>query len=159
MKYLIKLLLIGILKFWKRLEFIHHNPLMLWALQGQAAFDEGEFEFDSVPYGIIDVELGEEASEIDVSDTETASGESEYLSGKTSRSISFTAFHKFGTETLLIKIDKPFELVAAAESGATTTFAGTCKLITKNITGSRDGAFQVAYTGRIQGTMTEVHES
>lgn len=126
-----------------------------FATQGQMAFDEGEFNFDNTKIGIIDIELGEEASEIDVSDTETDSGESEYLAGKTNRSISFTGFHKSGQPTLPTKIDKTFSIVAVDEAGLTTTFAGTAKLLTKTISGARDGAFQVAYSGRIQGSMSE----
>lgn len=159
LKYFGKLLIIAFLALWNKFHFIHGYKLAFSALQGQMAFDEAEFKFDSANYGIIDVSLGEEASEIDVSDTETDSGESEYLSGKTSRSISFTAFHKLGTATLPTKIDKEFELIGSAEDGGTTSFAGTCKLLTKEISGSRDGALQVAYTGRIQGAMTETHES
>lgn len=135
------------------------RPFAFMALQGQSAFDEGTFTFDGSSYGIIDISLGEESSEIDVSDTETTSGESEFLSGKTSRAISFTAFHKFGTATLPTKIDKLFSMIAVDEAGNTTTFSGTCKLMSKEITGSRDGAFQVAYSGRIQGAMAEVHSS
>lgn len=150
-------LIAGFIQTIKQLADSVKRPFAFMALQNQTSFDEGTFNFDSAPYGIIDITLGEESSEIDVSDTSTTSGESEYLTGKTSRSISFTAFHKVGTPTLATKIDKLFSLVALDESGGTTTFSGTCKLMSKEITGSRDGAFQVAYSGRIQGAMDEAN--
>lgn len=141
------------------LSGIFNIQFSFMATQGQMSFDEGQFTFDSAAIGIIDIELGEESSEIDVSDTETASGESEYLSGKTSRKISFTGFHKSGQGTLPTKVDKTYSLVVQDENGNTTTFSGTCKLLTKSITGSRDGALQVAYSGRIQGAQTEESSS
>jgi len=159
MKKLLALFVVGFLKIWQRLSFIHHHKLMFTALQNQTGFDEGTFTFDGVSFGIIDITLGEESSEIDVSDTETESGESEYLAGKTNRSISFTGFHKVGQQTLPAKVDKDFSLVALDESGGTTTFSGTCKILSKEISGSRDGALQVAYSGRIQGAMDEDHSS
>lgn len=131
---------------------------MTWT-GGKTTFDDGTFTFDGNVLGIIDIEVGEEASEIDVSDTESPQGESEFLAGKTSRSISFTAFHKIGKNTLVTKSSKAFALEAEDEEGNTTNFAGNCILLTKNISGARDGAIQVAYSGRINGTMSETHES
>lgn len=125
------------------------------ALQGQAAFDEGVFTFDGNAFGITDLTLGEETSELDVSDTETAQGESEFIYGKTSRPISFTAFHKVGTAPLPTKVQKAFTFSIYDENGSQDVLSGQCTLGTKTLTGSRDGAVTWAYTGRIQGALNE----
>lgn len=125
------------------------------ALQKQAAFDEGEFTFGSNKIGITDITIGIETSEIDVSDTETTSGESEFIFSKTSRTISFTGFHKVGTKSLELKDQKPFQLKIFDEDGGYDIIYGQCTLSEKTLTGSRDGAMTWAYTGRIQGAMNE----
>lgn len=126
------------------------------ANQNQAAFDEGVFTFDGEAFGITDLTLGEETSEIDVSDTETDAGESEFLYGKTSRPISFTAFHKVNTASLPTKVQKAFTFSIFDETGLLQdVFSGNCTLGTKSLTGSRDGAITWAYTGRVQGALGE----
>lgn len=126
------------------------------ANQNQAAFDEGVFTFDGSAFGITDLNLGEETSEIDVSDTETTTGESEFIFGKTSRPISFTAFHKVNTASLPTKVQKAFTFSVFDETGLLQdVFSGNCTLGTKTLTGSKDGAMTWAYTGRIQGALDE----
>lgn len=125
------------------------------ALQKQAAFDEGIFTFDGVAFGITDLNIGEETSELDVSDTETDSGESEFIYGKTSRPISFTAFHKVGTPPLQTKVQKAFSFSIFDEAGGQDVLSGQCTLGQKNMTGARDGAITWAYTGKIQGGLNE----
>jgi len=125
------------------------------ANQNQAAFDEGVFTFDGKTFGVTDLSIGEETSEIDVSDTETASGESEFIYGKSSRPISFTAFHKVGEGSLPTKEQKAFTFSIYDEHGSQDVLSGQCTLGTKTMTGSRDGAVTWAYTGKIQGAINE----
>lgn len=126
------------------------------ALQNQAAFDDGVFTFDGSAFGITDLTLGEETTELDVSDTETTTGESEFIYGKTSRPISFTAYHKVNTETLPTKTQKAFTFSIFDETGALQdVLSGNCTLGTKTMTGSKDGAVTWAYSGRIQGALVE----
>lgn len=129
------------------------------ANQSQTAFDEGTFTFDGTAFGITDITLGEETSELDVSDTETESGESEFIYGKTSRPISFTAWVKAGTASLATKVQKAFTLECLDENGGYTLFSGNATLGTKSMTGSRDGAFSWQYNGRIQGALVETQHS
>ena len=125
----------------------------------KTAFDDATFMYQGQNIGIIDVELGEEASEIDTSDTNSPPGESEFLAGKISRTLSFTAFHKVGQEQFATRVSGDFSLQVEDEDGNTTTWTGKCLLLSKSTTGSRDGAIQVAYSGRIIGAITEEHES
>ena len=51
----------------------------------KTAFARATFTFDSTPYGVTDLEIGEEYSEIDTTDTESVLLESEFLGGRRQR--------------------------------------------------------------------------
>jgi len=107
--------------------------------------------------GIVDITLDENISEIDVTDTETTLGESEFLGGRNTRGISFNLFKDVEDADLTMKTATTFQLVAEDAGGKKATYAGTALLLTKSITGTIDDAVKVAYTGRINGALVETN--
>lgn len=105
--------------------------------------------------GVVDVTLDENISEIDVTDTETALGESEFLGGRNTRGISFTHIKDVTEADLTMNSVTSFELEVADAGANTTTYSGSAILLTKSITGNIDDAVKVAYSGRITGAVVE----
>ena len=105
--------------------------------------------------GIVDVTLDENYSEIDVTDTETALGESEFLGGRNTRGLSFTHIKDVTEADLTLNSATQFQLKVEDSSSNENTWTGTVILLTKSITGNIDDAVKVAYTGRITGAVVE----
>ena len=124
----------------------------------KTAFARATFTFNSVDYGVTDLELGEEFSEIDVTDTESTLLESEFLGGRRTRLLSFTLFKDAAVADLVMNSAKTTTFVVVDDAGTpnTTTYSGTAILLTKRVGGNIDGAVTVPYTGRFTGAVTEV---
>lgn len=105
--------------------------------------------------GVTDLTLDENISEIDVTDTETAVGESEFLGGRNARSISFTHIKDVTEADLTMNSAQTFRFSAIDASANETQYDGTAILLTKSINGNIDDAVKVAYTGRISGSVSE----
>lgn len=65
-------------------------------------FARGTLTFNLTDYGIFDVSIDFAYSEIDVTDTVTAVGESEFLGGKQTVNISFTMYKDAGSPDLIL---------------------------------------------------------
>jgi predicted secreted protein len=120
----------------------------------RATFYFGASSVTSNKYGVSDLQLEENFSEIDVTDTETAQSESEYLGGRNSRSISFNLF-KDATKTDLPLNTQTAITVVFTDGTSSKTYTGNAILLSKSIGGDVDSAVKVAYTGRINGALAE----
>lgn len=78
-------------------------------------FARGTLKFNLVDYGVTNVSIEEVWTEIDVTDTESALQESEYLGGRRSYNVSFTLFKNAGTADFLLN-----RQTVAATSGTLT---------------------------------------
>ena len=124
----------------------------------KTAFARATFTFDSVDYGVTDFELGEEYSEIDVTDTESVLLESEFLGGRRTRPLSFTLWKPADVADIAMNTAKVATFVIVDDDAVpnTTTYSGSALLLTKRVGGNIDGAVSAAYTGRFTGAVTEV---
>lgn len=113
--------------------------------------------WNSTEIGVVDFSFDTTISEIDVTDTKTAVGESEFLGAKKERSFSFTTYKVAGTADLTLNDEQELIIVVTdtAETPNTSTYTGNAILLSANVTGNIDGAVEVAYTGRFTGAVAE----
>lgn len=113
--------------------------------------------WNSTAVGVTEFSFDTTISEIDVTDTETPVGESEFLGAKKERSFSFTVYKKADVADLALNSEQTLSIAVVDTEGTpnTTTYSGSALLLSANVTGNVDGAVQVAYTGRFTGTVTE----
>ena len=118
-------------------------------------FARAALTYNSVEYGVTDVTIDDSYSEIDVTDTLTAIGNSEYLGGRRSISISFSLFKVAGTADLTLNDPQTCILQVEDSGGVYTTYTGTAILLSKSLAGTIDEAVKVSYSGRISGSLVE----
>lgn len=124
----------------------------------KAEFARATLTYNSVEIGIFDLTIDSTYSEIDVTDTETATGQSEFLGGKQTHSISFSAYKDAGAADLVLNqttANTCVITIVSSTAGDDTTYTGALVLLGKSVTGNIDGAVQLAYTGKISGVLTE----
>jgi hypothetical protein len=111
----------------------------------------GLLTYDSVTYGIVEMTTGKEVDEIDVTDTNSAAGEKEYLStGRVSRAVSVTLWKDLNAANLEIGVAN-----AAILDFEGFTYAGSIIWTSFEDASTIDDAIQQTYSGRFTGTVTE----
>ena len=121
----------------------------------KSEFARATFTYNSVEQGVTDVTIDDSYSEIDVTDTLTTVGNSEYLGGRRSISISFSLFKIAGTADLILNAGQTGILKVEDSAGVYTTYTGTAILLSKSLAGTIDDAVKVSYSGRISGSLVE----
>jgi predicted secreted protein len=124
----------------------------------KAAFARATLTYDAVEQGIFDLTIDSTYSEIDVTDTETTTGQSEFLGGKQIHTISFSTYKDAGTADLVLNLTSSNSCIitiVSATGGDDTLYTGNLVLLNKSITGNIEGAVQLAYSGKISGALAE----
>ena len=121
----------------------------------KSEFARATFTYSSAEQGVTDVTIDDSYSEIDVTDTLTTVGNSEYLGGRRSISISFSLFKKAGTADITLNDPQTGILKVEDSAGDYTTYTGTAILLSKSLAGTIDDAVKVSYSGRISGALIE----
>ena len=124
----------------------------------KAEFARATLLYNASEVGIFDLTIDSTYSEIDTTDTETTTGESEFLGGKQTHTISFSTYKDAGTADLTLNETSSNTCVitiVSASAGDDTTYTGALVLLSKSVTGNIDGAVQLAYSGKISGAFTE----
>lgn len=105
--------------------------------------------------GVSDFSIDTQISELDVTDTKTSVGESEFLGAKQERTISFTIYKDATVDGLDLNTSTAVTIAVTDASANTSTYAGNAILLSESVTGSVDGVVTVAYSGRFTGAVTE----
>ena len=124
----------------------------------KAEFARATVNYNSNDIGVFDLTIDSTFSEIDTTDTETATGESEFLGGKQIHTISFSTYKDAGSADLVLNQTSSNTVVItilSASAGDDTLYTGALVLLSKSITGNIDGAVQMAYSGKISGALVE----
>lgn len=124
----------------------------------KAEFARATLTYGGAEIGIFDVAINSAYSEIDVSDTLTALGQSDFLGAKQVHNISFSSFKLAGSADLVLNLTSSNTCVitiVSASAGDDTLYTGALVLLTKDVTGNIDGAVQLAYQGKITGALVE----
>ena len=124
----------------------------------KAEFARATLTYNSVEIGIFDLTIDSTYSEIDTTDTETSTGESEFLGGKQVHTISFSTYKDAGSADLVLNqtsSNSCIITIVSASAGDDTLYTGALVLLNKSITGNIDGAVQLAYSGKISGALAE----
>lgn len=111
-----------------------------------------------VEYGIFNLTVDSNYSEIDVSDTKTTVGESEYIGNRLEHSISFDMYKDAATADLTLNAitnNNCIITVVSATAGDDTTYTGSLVLLSKTVGGNVDGMVTVTYNGKIDGALVE----
>lgn len=111
----------------------------------------GDFTFNAVTYGVIEMTVTKDTAEVDLTDTASSAGEREYAStGRAERTFTIVIYKDINSAN------------PALDSAQTATidfegfsYSGTATLLTLEDTGAIDGAIQQTITGRFSGTVTE----
>ncbi|KKM15425.1 hypothetical protein LCGC14_1696210 [marine sediment metagenome] len=124
----------------------------------KAEFARATLTYNAVEIGIFDLTIDSTFSEIDTTDTETSTGESEFLGGKQVHTISFSTYKDAGSADLVLNqtsANSCIITIVSASAGDDTLYTGNLVLLNKSITGNIDGAVQLAYSGKISGALAE----
>lgn len=105
--------------------------------------------------GVSNFTISTNISELDVTDTKTSVGESEYLGAKMERNISFSIFKDATVDGLNLNTSTAVTIAVTDSSGNTSTYSGNAILLSEEVSGSVDGAVTVNYSGRFTGAVTE----
>ena len=111
--------------------------------------------WDSTEIGVTNFKWDESFNEIDVTDTKTTAGSSEYLGGKSSNGFSFDLFKDVTVADLPRNSQKALSVKVEDEAGNDTTYSGQGIILSKSGEIPVDGAVKVSYSGRFNGTITE----
>lgn len=99
---------------------------------------------------VTDVNMDQQADEIDVTDSMSAGDSKEYLSGLVNRSISFGAWFKDDdADPLDVGDTSAFELVLGAKK-----YSGNLVITQANVSAQMSDAVKYSYTARISGAVT-----
>lgn len=99
---------------------------------------------------VTDVNMDQQADEIDVTDSMSAGDSKEYLSGLVNRSISFGAWFKDDdADPLDVGDTSAFELVLGAKK-----YSGNLVITKANVSAQMSDAVKYSYTARISGAVT-----
>ena len=119
-------------------------------------FARASLSYNAVEIGVFDLTVNSVYSEIDVTDTLTNTGDSEFLGARKTHTISFSTYKLAGAADLVLNLTSLNVAIFTASDGTnTTTYTGALVLLSKDITGNIDGAVQLAYSGKISGALTE----
>lgn len=110
----------------------------------------GKFTYNSVVYGVTNMETNKVAEDIDVTDTSTSGNEREYKAGRQRREVTVEMYKNVNAA------DPPLGTANAAELDFEgNTYAGSMIITEMTITGQIDNAIQMTIKGRFTGTVTE----
>lgn len=119
-------------------------------------FARATLTYNAVEIGVFDVTINSVYGEIDVTDTLTAVGESEFLGSRQTHTISFSSFKLAGSADLVLNQTSTNEAIFTVSDGSNTTlYTGDLVLLSKDVSGNIDGAVQLAYSGKISGALVE----
>lgn len=113
----------------------------------------GKFTFNSVAYGVTNMEANKVAEEVDVTDTATSGNEREYLASRQSRNISVEMWKDVTLADPVLGTGYTGELDFEG-----FTYSGTIILLEISQSAAIDGAVQLTCRGRFSGTVTETPE-
>ena len=110
----------------------------------------GTFTFNSIEYGVTNMETTKSADEVDLTDTKTSGNEREYLGGRQERTLSIEMW-KDATEA-----DPTLGSALAGEIDFEGfTYAGDVILLEITQRAAIDNGVQLTVSGRFTGTVTE----
>ncbi len=116
-------------------------------------FKTGTFTYDSVVYGVTNMETAKTAGEVDVTDTQTAGNEREYLAGRQERTLSIEMWKD------VTLVDPTLGSLLAGELDFEGfTYAGDIILLEITMRAVIDDGVQLAASGRFSGTVVETPE-
>ncbi len=119
-------------------------------------FARANLSYNAGNIGVFDLTINSVYGEIDVTDTLTTQGESEFLGSRQTHTISFSTFKLAGAADIVLNQTSSNQAIFTADDGSnTTTYTGNLVLLSKDITGNIDGAVQLSYSGKISGALTE----
>lgn len=116
-------------------------------------FKTGTFEYDSITYGVTNMEATKTAEEVDVTDTQTAGNEREYLAGRQERTLSIEMWK----DVTLADPDLG-DVEAAVLDFEGFTYAGDVLLLEITMRAVIDDGVQLTASGRFSGTVVETPE-
>jgi len=121
---------------------------------GKKVLKTGTFTYDSVVYGVTNMETTKSADEVDLTDTKTAGNEREYLGGRQERTLSIEMW-KDATEA-----DPTLgSAIAATIDFEGFSYAGDAILLEITQRAAIDNGVQLTVSGRFTGTVTETPET
>lgn len=110
----------------------------------------GTFTYNAIVYGVTNMETTKSADEVDLTDTETAGNEREYLGGRQERTLSIELW-KDATDP-----DPAIGVAAAGELDFEGfTYAGDMILLEVTQRAAIDNGVQLTVSGRFTGTVVE----
>jgi hypothetical protein len=119
-------------------------------------FARASLSYNAVEYGVFNLTIDSTYSEIDTTDTATATGESEFLGGKQTHTISFDSYKDAGTADIVLnKTALNAAIFIATDGTLSSTYTGNLVLLSKAVGGNIDGVVTVAYSGKISGALAE----
>ena len=124
----------------------------------KAEFSRATLNYASSDIGIFDLTLNSVFGEIDITDTLSTLGQSEFLGSRQTHAISFSTYKLAGAADIVLNLTSSNTCVitiVSATPGDDTLYTGALVLLTKDITGNIDGAVQLSYSGKIDGALVE----
>lgn len=124
---------------------------------GKSNGQRATITYDSTEIGVTNFKWNEQFNEIDVTDTKTTVGDSEYIGGKNSRGCSFDLFKDVTVSDLALNTAKSISFKIEDEAGNDATYTGSVILLNKDGEIPVDGAVKMSYSARFNGSLTEVN--
>lgn len=119
-------------------------------------FARATLTYNAGEIGIFDLTVNSVYGEIDVTDTLSTVGESEFLGSRQTHTISFSSWKLAGSADIVLNQTSSNSAIFTVSDGSnTTTYTGDLVLLSKDVTGNIDGAVQLSYSGKISGALTE----
>lgn len=110
----------------------------------------GTFTYNSIVYGVTNMETTKSADEVDLTDTETAGNEREYLGGRQERTLSIEIWKDANDADPVIGVAN-----AAIIDFEGFTYAGDAILLEVTQRAAIDNGVQLTMSGRFSGAVVE----
>lgn len=122
----------------------------------KATFQRGGLTYNAAAVGVSNLSIESTYSEVDITDTETTTGQSEFIGSRQSHTISFDVYKSAGTADLALNATTNNEAIFTVDDGTlTSTYTGDLILLNRTVGGNIDGAVTVNYSGRVSGSLVE----